>query len=55
MLQDIHFAGVLIIFVIILLIWLAIRSGQRERKNQARIADALEEIAKKEQNESDKK
>ena len=48
MLNNIGLPGLLLIIVgfIVLLVWLGIRSSKRKAADQARTADALEEIAR---------
>ncbi len=51
MLNNIGLPGLVVVFGVLLVflvlpIWLITRSGGRKAKDQARIADALEEIAK---------
>lgn len=47
MLNNIGLPGLIFVFVLVVLpIFLIVRSSQRKAKERARIADALEEIAK---------
>lgn len=54
MLNNIGLPGLFVIFLVIILpIFLLVRSGKRKRDNQTRIADALEELAKAKKDEHD--
>jgi cbb3-type cytochrome oxidase subunit 3 len=54
MLNNIGLSGLLVLFLLVILpIWLIIRSSKRKAQQQARIADALEEIAKSKKNAGD--
>lgn len=54
MLNNIGLPGIfLILLVIVLPIFLLMRSGKKKRDNQTRIADALEELAKAKKDEHD--
>ncbi|WP_158308162.1 hypothetical protein [Roseobacter litoralis] len=51
MLNNIGLPGLLLILLIVVLpIWLIMRSSKRKANEQARIADALEDIAKSKKN-----
>ncbi|WP_282059468.1 hypothetical protein [Roseobacter litoralis] len=51
MLKNIGQPGLLLILLIVILpIWLIMRSSKRKANEQARIADALEDIAKSKKN-----
>ncbi|WP_298559404.1 hypothetical protein [uncultured Aliiroseovarius sp.] len=46
MLNNIGLPGFFLVLLIVLPVWLIVRSSKRKAQTQARIADALEEIAK---------